>query len=62
MLPWLAGPPSDSLIFIESVMDPYDAHPAAVNSGNSLSDLDYGPAGRSTALICRSGQPYNGGA
>jgi hypothetical protein len=62
MPPWLAGPPSDSLIFIESVMDPYDAHPAAVNSGNSLSDRDYGPAGRSTALICRSGQRYNGGA
>ena len=37
--------PNDSLIFIESVMDPFDAPAAAINAGNSLSDVDYGPRG-----------------
>jgi hypothetical protein len=31
----------------------------AIQYGNSLSDIDYGSAGRSTAPICRSGQPPN---
>jgi indolepyruvate decarboxylase len=37
--------PNDSLIFIESVMDPFDAPTAVINSGNNGADLDYGPRG-----------------
>ena len=37
--------PNDSLIFIESIMDPYDAPTAVINSGNNGADIDYGPRG-----------------
>ena len=37
--------PNDSLIFIESIMDPFDAPAAVINSGNNGADLDYGPRG-----------------
>jgi indolepyruvate decarboxylase len=37
--------PNDSLIFIESVMDPFDAPTAVINSGNNGADIDYGPRG-----------------
>jgi indolepyruvate decarboxylase len=37
--------PNDSLIFIEAVMDPFDAPTAVINSGNNGADLDYGPRG-----------------
>jgi indolepyruvate decarboxylase len=40
----LSGP-NDSLIFIESIMDPFDAPTAVINSGNNGADLDYGPRG-----------------
>jgi indolepyruvate decarboxylase len=37
--------PNDQLIFIESVMDPFDAPTAVINSGNNGADIDYGPRG-----------------
>jgi indolepyruvate decarboxylase len=37
--------PNDSLIFIESVMDPHDAPAAVIHSSNSGAELDYGPRG-----------------
>jgi indolepyruvate decarboxylase len=37
--------PNDTLIFIESVMDPYDAPAAVIGSSNAGADLDYGPRG-----------------
>src|SRR5215472_1646500 len=37
--------PNDRLIFIESVMDPYDAPPAVIHSSNNGAELDYGPRG-----------------
>ena len=37
--------PNDSLIFIESVMDPLDAPAGVISGGNSGADLDYGPRG-----------------
>jgi hypothetical protein len=37
--------PNDRLIFIESVMDPFDAPAAVVKSGNAGADIDYGPRG-----------------
>jgi indolepyruvate decarboxylase len=37
--------PNDSLIFIEAVMDPFDAPTGVINSGNNGADLDYGPRG-----------------
>jgi indolepyruvate decarboxylase len=37
--------PNDTLIFIEAVMDPYDAPLGVINSGNNGADLDYGPRG-----------------
>ena len=37
--------PNDSLIFIESIMDPFDAPTAVINSGNNGADIDYGPRG-----------------
>jgi indolepyruvate decarboxylase len=37
--------PNDSLIFIEAVMDPFDAPAAVINGGNNGADLDYGPRG-----------------
>jgi indolepyruvate decarboxylase len=37
--------PNDTLIFIEAVMDPYDAPAAVSDSSNTGADLDYGPRG-----------------
>ena len=37
--------PNDTLIFIESIMDPFDAPVAVIESGNNGADLDYGPRG-----------------
>ncbi|HXC82384.1 MAG TPA: thiamine pyrophosphate-binding protein [Trebonia sp.] len=37
--------PNDSMIFIESIMDPFDAPTAVINSGNNGADIDYGPRG-----------------
>jgi indolepyruvate decarboxylase len=37
--------PNDTLILIESVMDPYDAPAAVIHSSNNGAELDYGPRG-----------------
>ena len=37
--------PNDSLVFVESVMDPYDAPAAVIHSSNNGAELDYGPRG-----------------
>jgi indolepyruvate decarboxylase len=37
--------PNDRLIFIESVMDPYDAPAPVIHSSNNGAELDYGPRG-----------------
>jgi indolepyruvate decarboxylase len=37
--------PNDSLIFIESIMDPYDAPAPVIHSSNTGAELDYGPRG-----------------
>jgi indolepyruvate decarboxylase len=37
--------PNDTLVFIEAIMDPFDAPAAVINSGNNGADLDYGPRG-----------------
>jgi indolepyruvate decarboxylase len=37
--------PNDSLILIESVMDPHDAPAAIIHSSNNGAELDYGPRG-----------------
>ncbi|MFB6960195.1 hypothetical protein ACFCYB_25025 [Streptomyces sp. NPDC056309] len=37
--------PHDSMLFVEAVMDKYDAPPAAIESGHRMADIDYGPRG-----------------
>jgi len=37
--------PNDTLIFIESIMDPFDAPTTVIESGNNGADIDYGPRG-----------------
>jgi indolepyruvate decarboxylase len=37
--------PNDRLIFVESVMDPYDAPATVIHSSNTGAELDYGPRG-----------------
>jgi indolepyruvate decarboxylase len=37
--------PNDTMIFIEAVMDPYDAPAAVIHSSNTGAELDYGPRG-----------------
>ncbi len=37
--------PHDSMIFIEAVMDKYDAPPTAIAAGHGMADIDYGPRG-----------------
>jgi indolepyruvate decarboxylase len=37
--------PNDRLIFIESVMDPYDGPAPVIHSSNNGAELDYGPRG-----------------
>jgi TPP-dependent 2-oxoacid decarboxylase len=39
------GAPNDRLVFVESVMDPYDAPDAVIHSSNNGAELDYGPRG-----------------
>jgi indolepyruvate decarboxylase len=37
--------PNDTMVFVESVMDPYDALAPITNSSNKGADLNYGPRG-----------------
>jgi indolepyruvate decarboxylase len=37
--------PNDTMIFVESIMDPHDALALVTNSSNKGADLDYGPRG-----------------
>jgi len=37
--------PNDTMIFVESIMDPHDALAPITNSSNKGADLDYGPRG-----------------
>ena len=37
--------PNDTMIFVESIMDPHDALAPIMNSSNKGADLDYGPRG-----------------
>jgi indolepyruvate decarboxylase len=37
--------PNDTMIFVESIMDPHDALAPVTNSSNKGADLDYGPRG-----------------
>jgi indolepyruvate decarboxylase len=37
--------PNDTMIFIESIMDRYDAPDAVIHSSNTGAELDYGPRG-----------------
>ena len=37
--------PNDTMVFIESIMDPYDAPAAVITSSNNGADIDYGPRG-----------------
>jgi indolepyruvate decarboxylase len=37
--------PNDTLIFIEAIMDPFDAPAAIIENGNNGADIDYGPRG-----------------
>jgi len=37
--------PNDTLILVESIMDPYDAPAAVIHSSNNGAELDYGPRG-----------------
>jgi TPP-dependent 2-oxoacid decarboxylase len=37
--------PNDTLVFVESVMDPYDAPDIVIHSSNNGAELDYGPRG-----------------
>jgi indolepyruvate decarboxylase len=39
------GAPNDTMIFVESIMDPYDAPAAVIHSSNNGAELDYGPRG-----------------
>ena len=37
--------PNDTMIFIESLMDPWDALAPVINSSNTGADINYGPRG-----------------
>ncbi|MBV9725163.1 MAG: alpha-keto acid decarboxylase family protein, partial [Gammaproteobacteria bacterium] len=39
------GTPNDTMIFVESIMDRYDAPAAVIGSSNRGAELDYGPRG-----------------
>ena len=39
------GAPNDTMIFVESIMDPHDAPVAVISSSNKGAELDYGPRG-----------------
>jgi hypothetical protein len=38
-------PADDTMVFVESIMDPYDALAPIANSSNKGADLNYGPRG-----------------
>src|SRR5215468_208661 len=40
--------PNDTMIFVESIMDPFDALAPVIGSSNKGADLDYGPRGPQT--------------
>ena len=46
------------MIFVESVMDPYDAPTAVISSSNKGADLDSGPAARKAETTCSSARPH----
>jgi indolepyruvate decarboxylase len=52
--------PNDSLIFVGSVMDPYDAPAPVIRSSNAGQSSTTDPAARSTAATPSSGQPTKG--
>jgi len=37
--------PNDTMIFVESIMNAYDALAPVINSSNKWADLNYGPRG-----------------
>jgi indolepyruvate decarboxylase len=39
------GTPNDTMIFVESIMDPYDALAPITHNSNKGAELDYGPRG-----------------
>jgi indolepyruvate decarboxylase len=39
------GTPNDTMIFVESIMDPHDSPAAIIGSSNKGAELDYGPRG-----------------
>ncbi|MBV8746808.1 MAG: alpha-keto acid decarboxylase family protein [Xanthobacteraceae bacterium] len=39
------GAPNDTMIFVESIMDPHDAPVPVISSSNKGAELDYGPRG-----------------
>ena len=43
------GAPNESLILIESIMDPYDAPAAVINCSKRGAEIGYGPRGRNNA-------------
>jgi len=52
--------PNDTLVFVESVMDPHDAPAAVIHSSNNGAELDYGPRGpqhRDNIQLRPSGPP-----
>jgi indolepyruvate decarboxylase len=44
-LQYALSAPNDTMIFVESIMDPYDAPAAVTTSSNKGADLNYGPRG-----------------
>jgi hypothetical protein len=45
------------MVFIESVMDRFDAPAPVIHSSDNGAEIDYGPAARSTATTPSSSQP-----
>ena len=52
------GAPNDTMIFVESIMDPYDALAPIINSSNKGAELDYGPRGPQHRDNRSSGRPH----
>jgi indolepyruvate decarboxylase len=49
---------NDTMLFVESIMDPYDALAPVMNNNNKGADLDYGPRGPQHRETCSSGRPH----
>ena len=49
--------PNDTMIFVESIMDPYDA-PGAITSSSNKGTSTTGLAARTAATTCSSGRPH----